>query len=82
MTRSNGLCEWHENAFEALRPLRYHMFQLLSDLETHKISCESLGILFRLRSLDAALAAMDDVEVFFTGSKVEGLHYLRTEAKP
>lgn len=82
MTTSKGLNEWYENAFEAIRPLRYHMFQLLSDLEAHKICCESLGMPFGLRSLEAALSAMDDVEVFFTGSKVEGLNSLRTEAKP
>ncbi len=73
--------EWYKNAFEALRPLRFHMFQLLSDLETHKIYCESLGIPFGLRSLEAALAAMDDTEVFFTGSKVQALYSLRPEAK-
>lgn len=72
---------WHMNAFEALKPLRYHMFQLLSDLETHKIRCEALGMPFGLRSLEAALVAMDDVEIFFTGSKVEGLYSLR-EVKP
>jgi hypothetical protein len=72
---------WHMNAFEALKPLRYHMFQLLSDLETHKIRCEALGMPFGLRTLEAALVAMDDVEIFFTGSKVEGLQSLRTEAK-
>lgn len=73
--------KWYVDSLEALRPLRYHMFQLLSDLETHKIRCEALGMPFGLRSLEAALVAMDDVEIFFTGSKVEGLYSLR-EAKP
>lgn len=73
--------EWYIDALEALRPLRFHMFQLLSDLETHKIRCETLGIPFCLRSLEAALVAMDDVEIFFTGSEVEGLYSLRSEAK-
>lgn len=72
---------WYIEAVEVLSPLRYHMFQLLSDIETHKGFCEELGQPFKLRSLEAALAAMDDVEVFFTGSKPQVLHSLRSEAK-
>lgn len=71
--------KWYVDAVEALSPLRYHMFQLLSDIETHRGFCEALGQPFNLRSLEAAKAALGDAELFFTGSRSD--NFIKPKAK-
>ena len=64
--------KWYIDALEALGPLRYHMFQLMVDIESCQHMSSSLGGkfgLFNLRSLEAAKVALSDAEFFFTGSR-------------
>lgn len=72
LTESDDLQEqeesWHSKAFEALSPLRYHMYQMILAADT--LNTLNGTPLFHKEILEAARKAADEAECFFTG-KVE-----------
>jgi hypothetical protein len=62
---------WYSNALEALQPLRSHMHDLIIEIEAIERFCDRMEYPIRVPRLSAAKAALDNVELFFTGVRPE-----------
>ncbi len=63
---------WYCNALDVLSPLRFHLHEIMLDIECQASYNRIMGTPFRIAGLEAAKAALEAAEAFCTGKNNAG----------